>query len=236
MILALKGPEVYIGRKSECKASKNVELLLITNGETRYNIAIKSLSKLLGSRNTEHKCKKHFCPNCLQGFHTEQSRDKHYEYCKDNEAVKIEMSRPGSFLEFHDGQNQPKVPFTMYTYFEAILRPVDGPSPDPNASYTKEINQNIPSGFCVYSKFAHGPVENPMKLYRGKDCGQVFCNHIKKEARRLYHMFLEKPMEPLTSEEWTTFALSPLKNLTLRSGIIAITPTNTEDLPTGTVT
>ena len=98
---------------------------------------IKSLSRLLGSRNTKHKCRKYFCLNCLQGFHSELSRDKHYEYCKDNEAVKIEMPKLGSFVEFHDGQNQFKVLFTMYADFEAILRPVHGPSPNPNEPYTK---------------------------------------------------------------------------------------------------
>ena len=88
----------------------------------------------------------------------------------------------------------------MYADFEAILRPVHGPSPSPNESYTKEINQHIPSGFCVYSNFAYGEVKDPLKLYRGKDCVQAFCKYIKEEARRLYHMFPEKPMEPLTSE------------------------------------
>ena len=131
-MLALKGPEVYIARKSEHKASKNVELLLITNGEKRHYTAIKSLSRLLGSRNSKHKGKQYLCLNYLQGFHSEGSRDKHYEYCKDNEAVKIEMPKPGSFMEFHDGQNLFKVPFTMYADFEAILRPVHKPSPSPN--------------------------------------------------------------------------------------------------------
>ena len=32
-VLALKGPEVYTARKSECEYSKNVNLLLITDGE-----------------------------------------------------------------------------------------------------------------------------------------------------------------------------------------------------------
>ena len=126
-VLALKGPEVYTARKSERRSSKNIELLLITNGEHRHYTVIKSLSRLLGSRNTRHKCKKHFFLNCLQGFHSELSRDKHYEYCKDNEAVKIEMLKPSSFIEFHNGQNQFKVPFTMYAEFEAILSPVHGP-------------------------------------------------------------------------------------------------------------
>ena len=163
---------------------------------------IKSLSRLLGSRNTRHKCKQHFCLNFLQGFHSELIRDKHYEYCQDNKAVKIEIPRPGSFVEFHDGQNQFKVPFTMYADFKAILRPVHGCDPDPNEPYTKKVNRHISSGFCIYSKFAYGEVSTPLKLYRGKDCVQVFRDYLKKGARRLYHMFPEKPMEPLTSKEW----------------------------------
>ena len=83
-------------------------------------MAIKSLSRLLGSRNTKHKCRKYFYLNCLQDFHSELSRDKHYQYCKDNELVKIEMPKPGSFIEFHDGQNQSKVPFT---YMVTALTP-----------------------------------------------------------------------------------------------------------------
>ena len=54
MVLALKGPEVYIARKSERKCSKNVELLLITDGKHGHYTAIKSLSRLLGSRNSKH--------------------------------------------------------------------------------------------------------------------------------------------------------------------------------------
>ena len=109
MVLALKRPEVFVARKSKLKASKNINLLLITDGNCRHYTVIKSLSRLLGSRKTKHKCKKHFCLNCLQGFHSEQNRDKHYEYSKDNEMVKIEMPKPGSFIEFHSGQNQFKV-------------------------------------------------------------------------------------------------------------------------------
>ena len=89
-------------------------------------MAIKSLTRLLASRNSKHKHKQHFCLNCLQGFSHEESRVKHYEYCKDNEAVQNkEMPKEGSFTEFHDGQNQFKVPFAMYADFEAILKPTD---------------------------------------------------------------------------------------------------------------
>ena len=138
----------------------------------------------------------------MQGFSLEESRDKHYEYCKDNEAVRIEMPKEGSFMEFPDGQNQFKVPFVMYAEFEAILKPTKGFNFHRNKPYTKEINQHIPSGFCVNSTFAYG---DPLKLYRGENCVKVFCNYIGNEAKRLYHMFPEKPMNNLTHEEWREF-------------------------------
>ena len=158
------------------------------------------------SSNSKHKCKQHFSLNCLQGFSLEESKDKHYEYCKDHEAVRIEMPKEGSFVEFHDDQNQFKVPFVMYADFEAILKPTEeNVKSNPEESYTKEINQHIPSGFCVYSKFAYGEVENPLKLYRGKDCVEVFCDYVENEVKRLYHMFPEKPMNRLTCEQWREF-------------------------------
>ena len=33
----------------------------------------------------------------------------------------------------------------------------------------------------------------------------MFCDYVKKEVRRLYHIFSEKPMEPLTSEDWKEY-------------------------------
>ena len=201
-VLDIKGAKIYICRKSKHNDKKVAYLLLITDGEKRHYTVVKSLTRLLGSSNSKYKCKQHFCLNCLQGFSLEESRVKRYEYCKDNEAVSIEMPKEGSFVEFHDGQNQFKVPFVMYADFEAILKPKEVIESDPEESYTKEINQHIPSGFCVYSKFAYGDVKNSSKLYRGENCVEVFCNYVENEAKRLYHMFPGKPMKPLTSKQW----------------------------------
>ena len=99
----------------------------------------------------------------------------------------------------------------MYADFESILEPM-GPygsgSPNPNQPYTNEVNQHMPSGWCVYSKFAYGYVDNPLRTYRGKDCIETFCNYIKGEAHRLYHMFPEKPMDPLTKKQWKKYKRS----------------------------
>ena len=146
--------------------------------------------------------------NCLQGFTQELSRDQHQVYCEDNKSVRVEMPKQGSTVEFKDGQNQFKVPFIMYTDFELIhelMGPVEPGSPNHNQPYTNEVNQHMPSGWCVYSKFAYGDVDNPLRLYRGKDCIETFGNYIKGEARRLYHMFPELPMGPLTKKQWKKY-------------------------------
>ena len=76
----------------------------------------------------------------------------------------------------------------MYADFEAILRPVHGRNPDPKKPYIKKVNRHVLSGFRVYSKFTYREVKDPLKLYRVKDCIQVFCDYVKREARRLYHV------------------------------------------------
>ena len=95
--------------------------MLISEGDRWHYTVIKSLSRLLASKNSKHAHKQYFCNNCLQGFTQESSRDEHQVYCIDNETVRVEMPRKGSTVEFYDGQNQFRVPFMMYADFEAIL-------------------------------------------------------------------------------------------------------------------
>ena len=93
----------------------------------------------------------------------------------------------------------------MYADFESILEPIESPNPNPNRSYTNEVNQHTPSGWCVCSKFAYRDVVNPLRLYRGKGCIETFCNYIKGEVKRLYHMFLELLMDPLIKRQWKKY-------------------------------
>ena len=187
-VLAVEGREIYVHRKGR-RMGREINLLLISEDRINHYTVIKSLSRLLRSSNTKHKCKQYFCMNCLQGFTQESSIDQHQVCCEDNETVRVEMPKQGSTVEFRDGQNQFKVPFIMYADFESILEPIQGPNSNPSQPYTSEVNQHTPSGWCVYSKFAYGEVDNPLRLYRGKDCIETFCNYIKGEAHRLYHMF-----------------------------------------------
>ena len=85
---------IYTIDRSEhnVKCKKQVNLLMIVDGEKRHYTAIKSVSRLLKSLNATHKGAYHFCMNCLNGFRTKSARDKHYEYCSSNGHVKVNMS------------------------------------------------------------------------------------------------------------------------------------------------
>ena len=207
-VLAVEGRDLYIHGKGRRMMGREINLLMVSEDGINHYTAIKSLSRLLKSSNTKHKCKQHFCMNCLQGFYQESSRDQHQVFCEDNESVRVEMPKQGSTIEFKDGQNQFKVPFIMYADFELILESMGlqgSASPNPNRPYTNEVNQHTPSGWCVYSKFAYGDIDNLLRLYRGKDCIETFCNYIKGEVHRLYHMFPELPMDPLTKKQWKRY-------------------------------
>ena len=104
--------------------------------------------------------------NCLQGFNEESSRDEHLDYCINNESVKVEMPHKNPIVKYSDGQFQFKVLFVMYSDFESILEPIQGPANDPMSSSTRGINNHVPSGWCVRSEFAYGKGESPLKLYR----------------------------------------------------------------------
>ena len=138
-VLFMKGKDVYICRKG-IRRDCEINLLLISEDDKLHYTAVKSLSRLLSSSNSKHKCKQYFCNNCLQGFTQELSRDQHYGYCIDSKTVRVEMPRKGSTVEFYDRQNQYKVPLMMYADFEAILEPIQSPNPDPNHTPARLIN------------------------------------------------------------------------------------------------
>ena len=118
---------IYTARRSDFndKRSKQVNLLMVVDGENRHYTTIKNLSRLLSSLNSKHQKAQHFCLNCLNGFHNQQARDKHFDYCKGNDVVKVKMpAKKDKWLQYHYGQYQFKLPFMLYADFESILKPV----------------------------------------------------------------------------------------------------------------
>ena len=203
-VLALNGRTPYICRKGG-DYDRVVNLMIIEDEDKKHYVAIKSLERLLSKQNSKHKESQHFCSNCLQGFSDIMSRNNHYEYCRSNESVRIEMPTKNPIVEYSKGQHKFKVPFIMYADFESMLEPIQGVSNDPNVSSTRGVNAHKPSGWCLHSKFTYGRVKNPTTQYRGSDCVERFCEHITSEDKRLYTSFPEVPMIPLTKEKFKEF-------------------------------
>ena len=157
-VLALNGRTPYICRKG-MDHDRVVNLMTIEDGEKKHYVAIKSLERLLSKMNSKHNPTQHFCNNCLQGFSDIASRDNHYDYCRSNESVRIEMPTRNPIVSYSNGQHQFKVSFVMYADFESILEPIQGVSNDPNMSSTRGVNIHKPSGWCLHSKFAYGKSE-----------------------------------------------------------------------------
>ena len=185
---------------------------MIVNSEERHYTAIKNISRLLSKLNGKTKLAYHYCINFLNGFRTESSRDKHYEYCSSNGQVKVNMpNEREKWLRFHDRQYQFKVPFIVYADFESLLKPpVDEWYRDKmnkmkaerkgKTSYTEKINIHVPTVWCVHSTFAYGYVPDPLKMYQGTDCVKKFVEYIEEKIKRLYATFSRQPMIELTDE------------------------------------
>ena len=137
-ILAEENKQIYICRKGG-NDERIANLMLITEGNRKHYVAIKSFSRLLSSKNNKHNGAQYFCMNCLQGYSNESSRDEHFRYCANNEAVRIEMSHRKPIVEYSDGQYQYKAPFMMYADFESILEPISGLVPNPKYPQLLEL-------------------------------------------------------------------------------------------------
>ena len=134
-------------------ACTRINLLLISDGEKQHYCLIKDMSRLLSSQKSKNEHKKFFCLRCLNPFGKQKLLDKHDEYCKNNEAVRINMPKEeNSILSFKNLHRKMPVPFVIYADFESFIIPIHTTQPLPKESYTNKIQAHKPSSFCYYIK------------------------------------------------------------------------------------
>ena len=107
------------------------------------------------------------------------------------QLIEMPWKEEDKWVQYHDAQKQFKVPFIMYADSESILEPIEKNS---RVTCTERINRHVPSGFCVYSKFAYGDVLDSLKGYREKSCVEKFVDHIEEDENMLSRLYPEKPM------------------------------------------
>ena len=129
-----------------------IKLLLIEKNEERHYCLIRNLSRLLSSQISKRNGKCWICENCLNPFASEDSLNKHKEYCETNECVKIKMPEKGTMLKFINYYRSEKVPFIVYSDTEALIKPIHGCTPDSRNSYTNKYQKHEPISFSYYIK------------------------------------------------------------------------------------
>ena len=67
-VLGLEGEDIYILRNSNYRSEWEINLLMISENGINHYTVIKSLSRLLRSSNTKHKCKQYFALIAYRGF------------------------------------------------------------------------------------------------------------------------------------------------------------------------
>ena len=187
--------KVYPLKLSKYTGSKHdIILLLIKDGDNSHYCLVKNISALLSSQINKHKGTCNICLNCFNGFNTQDSLNKHKEYCYNNECVKINMPPSGSFLEFKNFIHSEKAPFAIYADFESLIKPLNVCDPDPEKSYTKKWSKHEPISFCYYIKsFDESVYKSKLRVYTKKEesdynAMDTFINWLESDVREIANL------------------------------------------------
>ena len=202
-----------------------LNLLLITEGETKHYCLLKNFNKFMHNQ-TKNNGRKHFCMYCLQCFSSERVLNNHKVDCIEiNGKQSIKMPAPGSTIAFKNYRRQLPAPFVIYADFEAITEKIQGCQPNSNKSYTEQYQKHTACGYgykvvCYYDdKFS-----KPTKIYRGEMVINKFMNDMLAEVKycqKIEDEHFSKPME-MTDEDKESFKRA-------KECHICKTPYNTDD-------
>jgi len=103
-----------------------------------------------------------------------------------------------TILKWKAREKTARLSFAMYADFESCLVPVDGDG--------DVVDEHVPAGFCAYTVSADPEYETEPVLYSGRDCMEVFYNHLASEQQRVASILRKNyKMLPLTDEEQKRF-------------------------------
>ena len=200
-----KDERINTSKVSKYTGSKHdIVLLLIKDGKKSHYCLVKNSSALLAAQINNHKGTSNMCFNCMNGFKTKDSLNKHKEYCYNNECVKINMPPSNTFLKFDKFRFSERAPFVVYADFESFIKPMDNCDPDPNHSYTKKYQKHKPSGFSYYIKSLYEDVKKSVKRTYIKtkkeepDAEDVFVKWLEEDVKEIANI---KPKKMIITKE-----------------------------------
>ena len=183
----------------------SIILLLIERDGVKHYCLVKNSSRLLSKQVSAHKGGTHICFRCLNPFWSHESLEKHWEYCKNHEAVKINMPEKGTILKFKHHERSEKLPFIIYADTEALIKEMQNCDPNPLYSYTKKYQKHEPISFSYYIKsFDDNVYESKLRKYTGEDAMEKFVDWIEEDVKEIANIPDVKMMK-LSSNELKQF-------------------------------
>ena len=178
---------------------RQVNLLLLEEGEKSHYCWIKSFSRFARQPSDRGNAARHFCHYCLHGFPSAAKLTDHLRCgCREITEARPVLPEPGSdeaFTEFRAPEKQHKAPFVIYADFEALTEPVSKAIIDPSKSYTDAYQTHTPCGFCIHTVSADPSMNFTPIVYRGENTIQEFIFKMKELEEELVP--LVKACEPL---------------------------------------
>ena len=164
----------------------NIILLLMERDGVNHYCLVKNSSRLLSKQVSSHKEGTHICFRCLNPFWSHDSLKKHWEYCRNHEAVKINMQEKGTILRFEHHERSEKLPFIIYADTEALIKEMQNCDPNPQKSYTKKYQKHEPISFSYYIKsFDDNVYESKLRKYKGEDAMEKFVEWIEEDVKEI---------------------------------------------------
>ena len=160
--------------------------MLIERDGVKHYCLVKNPSRLLSKQISAHREGTHICFRCLNPFWSHKSLEKHWEYCRNHEAVKINMPEKGTILRFKHHERSEKLPFIIYADTEALIKEMHNCDPNPQNSYTKKYQKHKSISFSYYIKsFDNNVYESKLRKYIGEDAMEKFVEWIEEDVKEI---------------------------------------------------
>ncbi len=169
-------------RISKLKNDVHIMLLLISNEETNHYVLMKDLSPFV---NKNWKRKTYICKYCLHSYCKKELLEQHEPECSIHTPVKLHfVDEP---LCFKNYIKTIKHPFVIYADFESSLKKVSNCQPNPEGSYTMNIQKHLPNSFCAKT-VCEVDEYSKTETYIGMDAAAKFVEHLQSETKRIYNL------------------------------------------------
>ena len=175
--------EIAYKSKHNLTREKQVDLLMISNGENWHYLTVKNLSRLLRGITSNHDGD--FCLNCFHSYRTKHRLEAHKKICENRHYCHVEMpTKDNNTIKYNQGEKSIKLTFVVYADLECLLEKMSTCYNNPEKSTTK-INKHKPLVYSIFTHCSFDKSKNKLNYYRGEDCMKKFCKDLREHATKI---------------------------------------------------